>query len=180
MDPRLPSLLIPTREKRTDLNFLSPRFVTMSSNPSLNATSHFSNRSIHKIVLDELGVRQIAIVIGGSMGGMNVLEWAYFGPEYIKAIVPVATSARHSAWCISWGEAQRQSIYADPKYCTLPLLDLTNYKWMDITLTTMYPPPIKLVLMSASVIRISSSTNGRTPNLPFQQFLRIPLWKESP
>ena len=68
------------------------------------------------MVLDDLGVRQVAIVIGGSMGGMNVLEWAYYGPEYVKTIVPMATSARHSAWCISWGEAQRQSIYADPKY----------------------------------------------------------------
>ena len=73
-------------------------------------------RSIHKIVLDDLGVKQVAIVIGGSMGGMNVLEWAYYGPEYVKSIVPMATSARHSAWCISWGEAQRQSIYTDPKY----------------------------------------------------------------
>jgi homoserine O-acetyltransferase/O-succinyltransferase len=53
------------------------------------------------------------------MGGMNVLEWAYFGPEYVRSIVPMATSARHSAWCISWGEAQRQSIYTDPKYRTL-------------------------------------------------------------
>jgi len=75
---------------------------------------------IHKIVLDDLGVKQVAIVIGGSMGGMNVLEWAYYGPDYVKSIVPMATSACHSAWCISWGEAQRQSIYADPKYrmCT--------------------------------------------------------------
>src|SRR5579871_4928731 len=72
--------------------------------------------SIHKLILDDLGVKQIAIAIGGSMGGMNVLEWAFFGPEYVRSIVPLATSARHSAWCISWGEAQRQSIYADPKY----------------------------------------------------------------
>lgn len=50
------------------------------------------------------------------MGGMLVLEWAYFGKEYVRAIVPIATSSRHSAWGISWGEAQRQSIYADPKY----------------------------------------------------------------
>jgi homoserine O-acetyltransferase len=50
------------------------------------------------------------------MGGMSVLEWAYFGKEYVRAIVPIATSSRHSAWGISWGEAQRQSIYADPKY----------------------------------------------------------------
>jgi homoserine O-acetyltransferase/O-succinyltransferase len=50
------------------------------------------------------------------MGGMLVLEWAYFGTDYVRAIVPIATSSRHSAWGISWGEAQRQSIYADPKY----------------------------------------------------------------
>src|SRR5271167_1396578 len=50
------------------------------------------------------------------MGGMLVLEWAYFGKNYVRAIVPIATSSRHSAWGISWGEAQRQSIYADPKY----------------------------------------------------------------
>lgn len=50
------------------------------------------------------------------MGGMLCLEWAYFGKEYIRSIVPIATSARHSAWGISWGEAQRQSIYSDPKY----------------------------------------------------------------
>lgn len=47
---------------------------------------------------------------------MFVLEWAYFGKDYIRCIVPIATCSRHSAWGISWGEAQRQSIYADPKY----------------------------------------------------------------
>lgn len=50
------------------------------------------------------------------MGGMLVLEFAYFGKDYVKSIVPIATSARYSAWGISWGEAQRQSIYSDPKY----------------------------------------------------------------
>lgn len=73
-------------------------------------------RRLHKLLLDDLGVKQVAAVIGGSMGGMLVLEWAYFGKDYVRSIVPIATSSRHSAWCISWGEAQRQSIYADPKY----------------------------------------------------------------
>ena len=50
------------------------------------------------------------------MGGMLCLEYAYFGPEYVRSIVPIATSACHSAWGISWGEAQRQSIFSDPKY----------------------------------------------------------------
>jgi homoserine O-acetyltransferase/O-succinyltransferase len=51
------------------------------------------------------------------MGGMAVLEWPLCTPPgYVKHIIPLATSARHSAWCISWGEAQRQSIYSDPSY----------------------------------------------------------------
>lgn len=71
---------------------------------------------MHKLLLDDLGVKQVAAVIGGSLGGMFVLEWAYLGKDYVRCIVPIATSSRHSAWGISWGEAQRQSIYADPKY----------------------------------------------------------------
>ncbi len=72
---------------------------------------------VHKLVLDHLGVSSVAVVIGGSMGGMAVLEWPLCTPPgYVKRIVPMATSARHSAWCISWVEAQRQSIYSDPTY----------------------------------------------------------------
>jgi alpha/beta hydrolase fold len=50
------------------------------------------------------------------MGGGSVLEFAYFGKDYVRSIIPIATSARYSAWGISWSEAQRQSIYSDPKY----------------------------------------------------------------
>lgn len=68
-------------------------------------------------MLDQLGIRSVAVVIGGSMGGMATLEWPLCTkPGYVRHIIPIATSARHSAWCISWGEAQRQSIYADPTY----------------------------------------------------------------
>ncbi|KAG0638175.1 Alpha/Beta hydrolase protein [Tuber brumale] len=84
--------------------------------PEFPLTTVRDDVNIHKIVLDYLGVRSIAVAIGGSMGGMLVLEWAYFGREYVRSIVALATSSRHSAWCISWGEAQRQSIYSDPKY----------------------------------------------------------------
>lgn len=50
------------------------------------------------------------------MGGMAVLEWPLCHPGYVRYVIPIATSARHSAWCISWGEAQRQSIFSDPAY----------------------------------------------------------------
>jgi homoserine O-acetyltransferase len=84
--------------------------------PDFPLTTVRDDVNIFKLVLDDLGVKQIAAVIGGSMGGMLVLEFAYFGKEYVRSIIPIATSARYSAWGISWGEAQRQSIYSDPKY----------------------------------------------------------------
>ncbi|KAK7748881.1 hypothetical protein SLS53_000905 [Cytospora paraplurivora] len=84
--------------------------------PEFPLTTIRDDVRLHRLLLDDLGVKQVAAVIGGSMGGMLVLEWAYFGKDYVRCIVPIATSSQHSAWCISWGEAQRQSIYADPKY----------------------------------------------------------------
>lgn len=69
----------------------------------------------HRQVLDYLGVEQVACVIGGSMGGMQVLEWAFEG-DFVRSLVPIAVGGRHSAWCIGWSEAQRQAIYADPKW----------------------------------------------------------------
>ncbi|KAF9357761.1 homoserine O- acetyltransferase [Mortierella sp. AD094] len=71
---------------------------------------------LHKVVLDELGVKSVAICIGGSMAGMHVFEWAFYGKDYIKLLVPVSAPARSSAWSMSWTESQRQSIFADPKY----------------------------------------------------------------
>ncbi|KAI4860773.1 homoserine O-acetyltransferase [Hypoxylon rubiginosum] len=71
----------------------------------------------HKYVLDALGVRSVAAVIGGSMGGMTTLEWPLCTePGFVKSIIPIATAADHSAWGISWAETQRQCIYSDPKF----------------------------------------------------------------
>ena len=83
----------------------------------LNGRRWLTSRRLHKLILDYLGVSSVAVVIGGSMGGMAILEWPLCSPPgYVRHIIPIATSARHSAWCISWGEAQRQSIYSDPLY----------------------------------------------------------------
>jgi homoserine O-acetyltransferase len=85
--------------------------------PEFPPTTIRDDVRIHKLVLDHLGVSSVAVAIGGSMGGMAILEWPLCSPPgYIKHVIPLATSARHSAWCISWGEAQRQSIYSDPDY----------------------------------------------------------------
>ena len=73
---------------------------------------------IQKLVFDYLGINSIACVIGGSMGGMIALEYsaAYNNTGYVKTVIALATSARASAWCISWNETQRQCIFSDPNY----------------------------------------------------------------
>lgn len=90
--------------------------------------------SLHKHVLDYVGVQQIALVIGGSMGGMLSLEWPLCFPvrnpgsvdalpngskneqPYIRGVALLASPARHSAWSIAWSEIQRASIAADARY----------------------------------------------------------------
>ena len=63
-----------------------------------------------------LGVKRIRMVVGGSLGGMQVLEWSLLHPDLVEAAVFIASTARHSAWCIGLSEAQRQAIYADPRW----------------------------------------------------------------
>jgi len=65
---------------------------------------------------DALGIRGIDLVIGGSMGGLQVLEWALLDAARVRSIAVIAASARHSAWCISWSETQRLAVRADPRY----------------------------------------------------------------
>ncbi|THF65162.1 homoserine O-acetyltransferase MetX [Pseudothauera rhizosphaerae] len=65
---------------------------------------------------DALGIRRIALVLGGSMGGLQALEWALLDPERVDAVATIAASGRHSAWCAVWSEAQRQALATDPKY----------------------------------------------------------------
>ena len=65
---------------------------------------------------DHLGVRRWAAVVGGSMGGMQVLEWAITFPDRVGAIVPIATCAQASAQQIAWGAIGRRAIRMDPKW----------------------------------------------------------------
>jgi homoserine O-acetyltransferase len=68
-----------------------------------------------RIVLDTLGVRGIRLVAGGSLGGMQALEWA-LQDHRVAAAAVIAAPARHSAWCIAQSEAQRTAIAADPNW----------------------------------------------------------------
>lgn len=70
--------------------------------------------AVQRALVRQLGVRGLKLVIGGSFGGMQVLEWALAAPDLVQSIVPIATSGRHSPWTIAWSEAQRQAIALDP------------------------------------------------------------------
>ncbi|MBV1837270.1 homoserine O-acetyltransferase [Acetobacter estunensis] len=72
-------------------------------------------RAQHALVRS-LGIEHLFAVVGGSMGGMQVLEWATTYPEMVKAAMPIATSAFHSAQNIAFNEVSRQAIFADPDW----------------------------------------------------------------
>lgn len=67
-------------------------------------------------LIDHLGIDKLLAVAGGSMGGMQVLQWAASYPERLRAALPLATTARHSPMLISFSEVGRQAIYADPNW----------------------------------------------------------------
>lgn len=67
-------------------------------------------------LLDHLGVATLAAVVGGSMGGMQALDWAVAYPQRVRAVVAIATAARHSAQNIAYHEVGRQAIMADPNW----------------------------------------------------------------
>jgi len=68
------------------------------------------------LLLDHLGIDQLFCVIGGSMGAMQVLEWASRYPDRVFSAVPIAGAARHSAQNIAFHEVGRQAIMADPDW----------------------------------------------------------------
>jgi homoserine O-acetyltransferase/O-succinyltransferase len=67
-------------------------------------------------LLDDLGIPDLFCAIGGSMGGMQVLEWAATYPDRVFAAIPIATTARHSSQNIAFNEVGRQAVMADPDW----------------------------------------------------------------
>lgn len=68
-------------------------------------------------LLDHLGIDQLELVTGPSLGGMQALEWAAMYPERVNCVIPIGVGGQHSAWCIAISEAQRAAIAADANWC---------------------------------------------------------------
>ena len=69
-----------------------------------------------KALIDHLGIARLLAVVGGSVGGMQVLAWCARYPEMVRAAIPLATTPRHSAQSIAFNEVARQAIMADPHW----------------------------------------------------------------
>jgi homoserine O-acetyltransferase len=72
--------------------------------------------ALQKKLIDYLNIKKLLCVVGGSMGGMQVLEWATTYPDYVKLAIPIATSYRHTAQNIAFHEVGRQAIKNDPNW----------------------------------------------------------------
>jgi homoserine O-acetyltransferase len=68
------------------------------------------------MLLDHLGIDSVFAVVGGSMGGMQVLQWAASYPQRVFAALPIACATRHSAQNIAFHEVGRQAVMADPDW----------------------------------------------------------------
>jgi homoserine O-acetyltransferase len=71
---------------------------------------------LQKMLIDWFGIERLLTVSGGSMGGMQALEWAVAHPDRVVSAIPIASTARHSAQQIAFNEVGRQAIMADPDW----------------------------------------------------------------
>ena len=97
-----PSSINPKTGKPYALEF---PFITVAD--MVNAQRH---------LIDHLGIEKLLCVAGGSMGGMQALQWISAYPERIKSAIPIATALKHSPQQIAFNEVIRQSIMADPAW----------------------------------------------------------------
>jgi homoserine O-acetyltransferase len=128
----------------------------LSVNPDTNEPYYlsfpqFTIRDVvkaHQILADSLGIDNIHILIGGSLGGQQALEWSIDQPERIKNLILVATNAKHSPWGIAFNESQRLAITSDRTFYantakggakglkaarSFALLSYRNYKTYSLT-----------------------------------------------
>ncbi len=71
---------------------------------------------LQRMLTESMGIRRLLSVSGGSMGGMQALQWAASFPDQVASVIPIASTHRHSAQQIAFNEVGRQAIVADPEF----------------------------------------------------------------
>ena len=89
------------------------------------------------MLIDHLGIDMLFCVVGGSMGGMQVLQWAASYPERVFSAMPVATAARHSSQNIAFHEVGRQAVMADPEWCKGRYIEAGKYPGKGLAVARM-------------------------------------------
>ena len=69
-----------------------------------------------KNLIDHLGIEKLLAVVGGSMGGMQVLQWMVAYPDKIRSAIPIATTLKHTPQQIAFNEVGRQAVMSDPDW----------------------------------------------------------------
>jgi homoserine O-acetyltransferase len=128
----------------------------LSNNPQTNQPYYhdfpvFTVRDIinsYKHLRDQLGITQVHVGLGGSTGGMQLLEWAIDEPDFFEHIVPIVTNAVLSPWGIAFNASQRLAIEADSSWLekrvdagqkglaaarSIALISYRQYKGYDVT-----------------------------------------------
>ena len=108
---------------------------------------------------DHLGIDRWPRVIGGSMGGMQVLEWAITYPDRVRSIVPIATCMQATAQQIAWGAIGRRAIHLDPA---------------GGAATTTTPNPATARAEGLSIARMVAQVTFRSDNVFTERFGREP------
>ncbi len=92
---------------------------TETGNPFYHAFPELTVRDIVRsldLLRQELNIKNVEVLIGGSLGGQHVLEWAIQQPKVFKFIIPISCNAFHSPWGVAFNEAQRMAIEADESW----------------------------------------------------------------
>ena len=71
---------------------------------------------VQKLLIKKLGIKKLLAVIGGSLGGMQALQWSIEFPDSVKAVIPIATTAKLGAQSIAFDAVGRNAILADPDF----------------------------------------------------------------
>ncbi|MDZ7791049.1 MAG: alpha/beta fold hydrolase [Xanthomonadales bacterium] len=86
---------------------------------------------VQRLLIDALGIRRLKLVIGGSLGGMQVLEWAVGHPERVDSAVAIAAPARQTAWACALNHAQRRALSEHGDMDLARMIAMLSYRHWD-------------------------------------------------